>query len=215
MLRGFMLLLVIIPALCLTGCPSYLNVHVNVAPPSNPGRFIMLVGNQAAGFQTIGYNMSDGTDTGTTPVPAGKSMIMEEMVPGTGTLKDYEVKIGSDPSQPQFPCNIDSNGYISLPQNTNVYCAVTNTYDPIPVPSAPTFEPPSGCALIVIVYDSGATEIHYTTDGSVPTQSSHLYNPVNRIPITSLRETVSAIGINREGTSPVTSVSYVCPPAKQ
>jgi uncharacterized repeat protein (TIGR03803 family) len=102
---------------------------------------------------------------------------------------------------------------------SNAYGSVTSNAAlltiPLP-PSAPVFNPPAGTytsGLSVTITSSGADNIYYTTDGSTPTASSTLYSDPISISTTT---TLSAIGVNTKGSSPVTSGIYTInlnPPA--
>ena len=84
----------------------------------------------------------------------------------------------------------------------------SGTYTIIPPPSAPVFSPGAGTytsAPTVTITSSGATSIHYTTNGNTPTSSSTLYTgPI----LVSTSLTLEAIGTNSSGTSPVTTGQY-------
>ncbi len=85
--------------------------------------------------------------------------------------------------------------------------AVTLTVT-IPSPSTPVFTPPAGtysAAQSVSITSAGADSIYYTTDGSTPTTSSTLYTgPISISTMT----TLSAVGVNAGGSSPVLSGIY-------
>jgi len=97
----------------------------------------------------------------------------------------------------------------SVPSNS-----VTLTVILPPSPSALVFAPAPGTystAQSVFITSAGATQIHYTTDGSTPTTASTMYTgPVSISTTTTLR----AIGVNAGGSSPVTSGTYtILPPS--
>jgi uncharacterized repeat protein (TIGR03803 family) len=78
-----------------------------------------------------------------------------------------------------------------------------------PPPATPVFTPPAGTystVQSVFISSLGATSIYYTTDGSTPTIASTLYTGAISIPTTT---TLSAIGVNPGGLSPVMSGVYV------
>jgi uncharacterized repeat protein (TIGR03803 family) len=76
------------------------------------------------------------------------------------------------------------------------------------LPSTPVFTPPAGTYSTVqsiFISSTGANSIYYTTDGSTPTTASTLYTGAISISTTT---TLSAIGVNAGGSSPVTSGTY-------
>jgi hypothetical protein len=85
----------------------------------------------------------------------------------------------------------------------------------ITAPPAPSFSPPAGTYTSiqsVTITSAGASAIYYTTNGKTPTTASTLYTgPVALATTTSL----SAIGVDTIGSSPVTSGQYTInlPPA--
>jgi len=98
---------------------------------------------------------------------------------------------------------IGTNSSGSSPVTSGLY-AIT-----IPPPSAPVFSPAAGTytgAQSVTITSAGSTSIRYTTDGSTPTASSTLYS--GPVAISAPGATLSAIGVNSGGSSPVTSGVY-------
>ncbi|HTB80225.1 MAG TPA: chitobiase/beta-hexosaminidase C-terminal domain-containing protein [Opitutaceae bacterium] len=96
---------------------------------------------------------------------------------------------------------VNSTG--SSPVTSGVYTII------LPPPSAPVFSPAPGTyssTQAVTITSSGSTSIHYTTDGSTPTASSPLYS--GPVTISAPGATLSAIGVNSGGTSPVISGVY-------
>jgi uncharacterized repeat protein (TIGR03803 family) len=99
---------------------------------------------------------------------------------------------------------------VSHPGGSVTSNAFTLTIAP-PPPSAPVFSPPAGAysnsaPLSVGITSAGATSIYYTTNGAMPTETTgNLYSG----PLTlSAATTLTAIGVNSGGTSPVASGSF-------
>jgi hypothetical protein len=153
--------------------------------------------------------------------PAGTySTAQSVSITSTGATSIYYTTDGSTPTTASTlytgPVSIASTTTLSaIGVNAGGSSPVTSgTYTILPPPpAAPAFAPPAGTystAQSVSITSTGATSIYYTTDGSTPTTASTLYTGPVSIASTT---TLSAIGVNAGGSSPVTSGTYtILPP---
>ena len=100
---------------------------------------------------------------------------------------------------------------------TGISEAVVATYTPVALPAAPTFEPAAGeVAFGTFVELNCATQgaaIHFTIDGTEPTEKSEEYSRRSEILITKAM-TVKAIAIKDDYRSAVVEAAYTVAPVK-
>jgi hypothetical protein len=169
----------------------------------------------------IGGTTGGGTNPPSAPVfsPAAGTYSSSQSVAITssGSTSIYYTTDGSTPTASSTPYSgaitisttatlsaIGVNSGGSSPVTTGVYTIAIPT-----PPSAPVFSPAAGTyssAQSVTITSSGSTSIHYTTDGSTPTASSPV--ATGGAVAISKTATLSAIGINSGGSSPVTVGAY-------
>ncbi len=152
------------------------------------------------------------------PAPGTYSSAQSVSITSAGATSIYYTTNGTTPTTTSTlytgPVTIATNTKLSaIGVNTAGSSPVTSgTYTILTPPSAPVFSPAPGTyntAQSVSITSAGATNIYYTTNGSTPTTASTLYAGAISISTTT---TLSALGVNASGSSPITSGTYTIVP---
>ncbi|HXB01788.1 MAG TPA: chitobiase/beta-hexosaminidase C-terminal domain-containing protein [Opitutaceae bacterium] len=154
------------------------------------------------------------------PAPSTYSAAQSVSITSAGATSIYYTTNGTTPTTSSTlyagPVSISTTTTLrAIGVNTSGSSAVTSgIYTILPPPTAPVFSPVPGtysAAQSVSITSAGATSIYYTTNGTTPTTASTLYTGAISISTTT---TLSAIGVNANGSSPVTSGTYtIAPPS--
>lgn len=194
----------------LAGCPPFpppqenffIAVNITDTPATDPGRF-QLVANPGTSTQVnLGGNLHAGTTVPATPVLTATNTLVLQPWDTSTNLANYTVV---------FDQACSASGVVTVPFNTTATCTLTITRKAPQGPPAPVFSMPGGtgaCPYSVSLSDSDASaRIFFTTDLSQPTQGS----PQATGPImVSASETITAIAINANGSSPTVAQTYTC-----
>jgi hypothetical protein len=192
------------------GGPSYLDINATVNPPTDTGRFTVLVNgtSPALSWQSLG----NGFSTGATPVPTGTDALTVSGSDASTNIANYTVLWGAPCSQAAG----SNSATIVIPINNSITCTLTLTRSAATTP-APSFAPsstlPTGgigaCPYNVTLSDPDPNAtIHVTTDGSQPSGSSPPFvGPI----VVSNTLVIQAIAIApAKGPSVVVGQSFLC-----
>jgi Chitobiase/beta-hexosaminidase C-terminal domain/Fn3 associated len=153
--------------------------------------------------------------------PAGGTFTSAQSVAITssGATAIYYTTDGSPPTTSSMPYTAP----ISIANNTVLQAIGVNSGGTSPVasvaftilPPAPAFSPAPGTyanvtTFSVAISDAASATIYYTTDGSTPTTSSAQYTGAVVLPIGTT--TLNAIAVTANGSSDVTTGTYVLTP---